>query len=147
MGRVAIGFAFLLPVLVLVMSAVVLWRARLEFAFVVPILVALSFSAIDGGRALLTFNSVERLARDGARYASVRGSEYSSPATEVDVTNYLKGRSTGLDNAKLGVSTTWTPDNDPGSVVVVQVTYPFDTVLLPFDTIDFEQTSTLNIMR
>ena len=121
--------------------------SAVEFAFVVPMLVALSFSAIDGGRALLTFNSVERLARDGARYASVRGSEYSSPATEVDVTNYLKGRSTGLDNAKLGVSTTWTPDNDPGSVVAVQVTYPFDTVLLPFDTIDFERTSTLNIMR
>ncbi len=118
-----------------------------EFAFVVPMLLALTLSAIDGGRAMLTFNSVERLARDGARYASVRGSENSSPATEDDVTDYLKGRATGLDNAKLGVNITWTPDNDPGGVVAVRVTYGFDTLFLPFDTLNFDSTSTLNIMR
>ena len=117
------------------------------FAIVMPILVALCFGAIDGGRAMLTFNSVERLARDGARYASVRGSESPSPTTEDNVTDYLKGRATGLDNAKLGVNITWTPDNDPGGVVAVQVTYAFDSLFLPLDTFNFDTTSTLNIMR
>ena len=121
--------------------------SAVEFALVVPILIALSFGAIDGGRAMLTFNSVERLARDGARYASVRGSENPSPATESNVTNYLKGRTTGLDDKKLGVQITWTPDNDPGGVVAVQVTYAFNSWFVPMGTLSFGSTSTLNIMR
>ncbi len=121
--------------------------SAVAFAFVAPILIALSFGAIDGGRAMLTFNSVEKLARDGARYASVRGSESPSPTTEAELTNYLKGRATGLDNAKLGVNIAWTPNNDPGGVVAVQVNYAFDSLFLPFDTLNFGSTSTLNIMR
>ena len=121
--------------------------SAVEFAFVVPILVALSFGAIDGGRAMLTFNSVERLARDGARYASVRGSENPSPATEDNVIDYLKSRASGLDDVKLGVNVTWTPNNDPGGTVAVRVTYGFDTLFLPLDTFNFDTTSTLNIMH
>ncbi len=121
--------------------------SAVEFAIVVPILIALSFGAIDGGRAMLTFNSVERLARDGARYASVRGSESPGPTTRDKVTNYLKGRATGLDNSKLGVNITWTPNNEPGGVVAVQVNYAFDSLFLPIDTLNFDSTSTLNIMR
>ncbi len=118
-----------------------------EFAIIVPILLALTLGAIDGGRAMLTFNSVEKLAKDGARFASVRGSEYSSPATQTDVTDHVKGRATGLDNTKIAVAVTWTPDNDPGSVVAVRVTYAFDTLFLPFGTLNFDRTSTLSIMR
>ncbi len=118
-----------------------------EFAIIVPILLALTMGAIDGGRAMLTFNSIEKLAKDGARFASIRGSEYSSPATQVDVANHIKGRATGLDDAKIAVNVTWTPDNDPGSVVAVRITYAFDTLFLPFGTLNFDRSSTLNIMR
>jgi len=141
-------------------EAILAWHGRLsrlardtagatavEFAFIVPILLALTFGAIDGGRAMLTFNSVEKLAKEGARFASVRGSEYSSPATQADVRDYVKGRATGLDRAKVNVNVTWNPDNDPGSVVAVRVTYAFDTMFLPFATLNFDRTSTLNIMR
>ncbi len=64
-----------------------------------------------------------------------------------DQTNYLKGRATGLDNAKLGVNIAWTPNNDPGGVVAVQVNYAFDSLFLPIDTLNFGSTSTLNIMH
>ncbi len=118
-----------------------------EFAIVAPILIALTFGAIDGGRAMLAFNSVEKLAKEGARFASVRGSEYSSPATENDVSDFVKDRATGLNGAKVGVNVTWAPDNDPGSVVAVQVTYTFDAVFLRFATLNLDRSSTLNIMR
>lgn len=118
-----------------------------EFAIIVPILLGLTFGAIDGGRAMLTFNSIEKLAKDGARFASLRGSEYSSPATQTDVADHVKGQATVLDDAKIAVAVTWTPDNEPGSVVAVRVTYAFDTLFLPFGTLNFDRTSTLSIMR
>ncbi len=118
-----------------------------EFAIIVPILLALTMGAIDGGRAMLTFNSIEKLAKDGARFASVRGSEYSSPATQTDIANHVKSRATGLDDTKIAVAVTWAPNNDPGSAVAVRVTYAFDTLFLPFATVNFDRSSTLSIMR
>lgn len=120
-----------------------------EFAFVAPILILLTIGAIDGGRMLLAMNTLERLANEGARFASVRGSEYSSPATEADVETYLDGKATGLDASKLTVAVTWpnANSNDPGDPVSVAVTYPLDPLFLKFQTFTFTRTATLNIMR
>lgn len=117
-----------------------------EFAFVLPMLLTLTLGAIDGGRAMLAFNTVEKLAKDGARFASVRGSEYTSPATQTEIETYVRGRATGL-NGVVTVNVNWMPDNNPGSSVDVRITYPFDTIFLPFNSITFDRTATLNIMR
>lgn len=120
--------------------------SAVEFALVLPMLLTLTLGAVDGGRAMLAFNTVEKLAKDGARYASVRGSEYSSPASQAEIENYLRGRATGL-NGVVTVVVNWLPNNNPGSTVDVNVTYPFDTIFLPFNSITFNRTATLNIMR
>ena len=122
-----------------------------EFAFVAPMLILLTVGAIDGGRMLLAMNTLEKLANEGARFASVRGSEYSSPVTEADVETYLDAKATGLDASKLAVVVTW-PDalptfNAPGNRVTVAVTYPLDPLFLKFQTFTFTRTTTLNIMR
>lgn len=120
--------------------------AAVEFAFVAPLLLALLLGAIDGGRAMLALNTVEKLTKDGARYASVRGSEFLSPATEAEIQSYVRGRATGL-NGVVAVNVNWVPDNKPGSTVDVVVSYPFDTIFLPFKPITFSSTATRNIMR
>ncbi len=134
-----------------------LWRdtaggSAVELAFVLPIMLALVAGTVDGGRALFAFNTVEKLAKEGARYASVRGSETPSPATQAEITDYLKSQATGLDNAKLTVNPTW-PDgvnHDPGERVTVTVTYQYDALFaafLPFEDFTLNSSATLNIMR
>ncbi len=121
--------------------------AIVEFAMIAPLLFALTLGAIDGGRAMLAFNSVEKLAKDGARFASVRGSEYSSPATESDIRDYVKSRASGLDSSNLNVNVDWPVNNDPGEVVNVQVTYVFTSLLMVSAPLTFDRTAVLNIMR
>ena len=81
--------------------------SAVEFAFVLPVLLALTLGALNGGRALLAINTVEKLAKEGARYASVRGSEYATPADEAAIRAYIEGRETGLDVDNLVVSADW----------------------------------------
>ena len=122
--------------------------AAVEFAFALPVLVALTLGVFDGGRAMLTFNTLEKLAKEGARFASLRGSEYTTPVDQPAVETYLTDRATGVDASKLVVTVTWPDgDNDPGSRVTVQVDYPFDGMLLPTQTLTFTRTATLSIMR
>ena len=71
---------------------------------IAPLRIALTLAAIDGGRAMLAFNSVEKLAKDGARFASVRGSEYASPATASEIRDYVRSRAAGLDSSKVNVN-------------------------------------------
>lgn len=119
-----------------------------EFAFILPMLLTLTLGAIDGGRAMLAFNTVEKLAKEGARFASVRGSEYVSPTTEPEVQAYVRSRAIGLKMDTVTVTTVWDPVTKvPGSTVAVTVRYPFDTIFLPFNSITFDRTATLNVMR
>ena len=121
--------------------------SMVEFAMIAPLLLALTLGAIDGGRAMLAFNSVEKLAKDGARFASVRGSEFTSPASEADIRAYVKSQAAGLDSSKVNVTVDWPVSNDPGEVVNVRVTYVFNSLLLASTPLTFDRTAVLNIMR
>ena len=126
--------------------------SAVEFAFVLPVLLALTLGALDGGRALLAINTLEKLAKEGARYASVRGSEYATPANEAAIQAYVEGRATGLKVENLAVSADWPngpwpAGNNPGDPVTVTVTYPFDALFLKFQSFTFSRSSTLSIMR
>ena len=126
--------------------------SAVEFALVLPVLLALTLGALDGGRALLAINTLEKLAKEGARYASVRGSEYATPADEAVIRALVEGRATGLRVDNLVVSADWPngpwpAGNDPGDPVTVTVTYPFDALFLKFQAFTFTRSSTLSIMR
>lgn len=93
-----------------------------EFAFVAVFLMALLFGIIEFGLAAWEKNAAASAAREGARYAIVRGSKGVRTATPESVTNHVKSR-TALDTAALAVYTTWNPDKSPGSVVTVSVAH------------------------
>jgi Flp pilus assembly protein TadG len=124
--------------------------AIIEFAFVAIVFFMLIFGIIEFGRLMLMYHHLGNAAREGTRWASVRGSSSDNIwkiATPADVQNYVRSISP-LDPNNVIVSTTW-PDgnNNPGSQVNVRVDYPF-TFLLPIwfgSPITLESTSQMVI--
>jgi Flp pilus assembly protein TadG len=103
--------------------------AIVEFAFVAPALFLLVLGLIIGGLGIFRYQEVAWLAREGARWASVRGYEYQQvtqqpAATAQDVyNNVILPESVALNPANITYSVTWTPDNRPKSTVTVTVNY------------------------
>lgn len=100
-------------------------------------LVTLGFLAIllgmfDFGRAAFAYTQVQWLAGDGARYASVRGSTVTTPATATSISSYVTGNMVGLITSSATVNTAWSPNNSPGGLVTVKVQYTFSPLLVPY---------------
>lgn len=104
-----------------------------EFALGALIFFSVLLAVIEGGRATLMKAESAWLAREGARYASVRGNSRANSAeiaTQAMVLTYLQGLSPSLTSAELAV--TWpdgTQDNSPGSRVQVTVSRPFNSIV------------------
>jgi len=132
-----------------------------EYAVVLTLLLALLFGVIDFGRALYAYHFVSNAAREGTRYAMVRGSTCTSPgcpAGSSDIANYLDNVPAGIDPTQLSVTTTWNPNdsasctgvpNAPGCVVEVQVSYNFNFMLpfLPKSTVVMQSSSEMIISQ
>ncbi|MGH9487562.1 MAG: TadE/TadG family type IV pilus assembly protein [Terriglobales bacterium] len=105
--------------------------ALVEFALVIPVLLMLLLGTVELGWGIYVYHFVASAASQAARYASVRGAECSSwpsacPASASDIQTYVRDLAPGaIDTSALTVSTTWTPNNSPGSVVNVTVQYNF----------------------
>ncbi len=122
-----------------------------EFALLLPVLLLVILGIVEGGRTFLALHALEKVAGDGVRYASLRGSESESPVTQAQVEEFVKSRAAGLVAAELDVNLVW-PDgnNDPGNRVTVQVAYDHEPLFGDFvgwEAFHFERASTLSIMR
>ncbi|HUQ98201.1 MAG TPA: TadE/TadG family type IV pilus assembly protein [Gemmatimonadaceae bacterium] len=93
-----------------------------EFALVSVVFMALLFGVFEFGIAAFQVNSVASDAREGARYAVVRGTNSGRVATRDSVENFIKAR-TALSPSRVRVYVTWTPDKRPGSLVTVSVAH------------------------
>jgi Flp pilus assembly protein TadG len=114
-----------------------------ETAIVIGALLAFLFGIVDMARAVYTYSEVAELAREGARWAIVRGSQCkvidNCNAGQSAIQTYLQGRSLGLTTASsIQVTAAWpgascSPKNAPGCPVAITVTYPFSfmTGILP----------------
>ena len=107
--------------------------AVVEFAAAFAVLFLFLFSIMDLSRALYAYHFIADAAREGTRYAMVRGATCASygtacPASATDIQNYVKNVPAGINPQSLSVTTTWTPNNNPGSVVQVQVQYSFQPI-------------------
>ena len=107
------------------------------------------FGIMEFSFAVYAYNFVADAARDGARWASVRGSASSAPATATTVSDFVKSRVVGMNRANLRVTSTWTPDNKPGSAVQVRVEYdtPMFINLAMNHPLTVTSTSRIIIMR
>jgi len=139
-----------------------------EFAFMLPLIVMVMFGVIDFGRALYTYHFVSDAAREASRWASVRGNRCdrglpACPAGPADVQNYVATIvPPGIDATphSLSVTAAWMPAsgnpascvgalNNPGCAVQVQVNYNFKFILpfLPNSTYAMRSTSEMIISQ
>lgn len=133
--------------------------SMVEFALSVSALLFVLFGIIDFGRAWYTDHALANLARQGSRWASVRGGACSftgCPAQSADVQTYVRGLNTPLlTSSSLTVTATWPGNggcsvttgqkNARGCVVNVSVSYPFNYLLLPITARTLTSTSQMII--
>jgi Flp pilus assembly protein TadG len=144
-----------------------------EFSLCAVVILMAIFGILDCSRALYTDHYVANAARDGARYAMVRGStwtpacattaSYNCAASTTNVSNYVKSVTPlGLSSSSLTITSTWpgttasgvacmsaNGNNSPGCVVKVKVAYTFNFMLpfLPTTTMAIASTSAVGISQ
>ena len=107
----------------------------MEFAlsFILFLLMTV-IGVMDLGRGIWAYNLVAHASHEAVRYAMVHGSKSQTPATEDDIAGYVRRRTFILEpGGGVAVTTTWVPDNSPGSTVRVRVEHehrPFFTAFL-----------------
>jgi Flp pilus assembly protein TadG len=111
-----------------------------ETSIVMVVLLLILFGIIDFGRLMYTYAFVAQLARQGARYAIVRGSQCSvlsncPNVTSAQIQTYVQSLSEGATTASaISSTTTWACPNDqsssenPGCTANVSVSYTFNPI-------------------
>jgi Flp pilus assembly protein TadG len=101
-----------------------------EAAVVLPVAFLFILGLIVAGWGTFRYLEVASLAREGARWASVHGSQYqqetgNAAATAQDVyNNAILPKAVSLDASQLSYSVTWSPNNQPpDGTVTVTVSY------------------------
>jgi hypothetical protein len=92
-------------------------------------------------------DEVATASREGARYASVHGSDYAfytgrPAATAEDIANVVRNQSVLLDPARVTCTVTWDTSNRPGNYVTVEVRYQWQS-MGPFGAREFVNRSTM----
>ncbi|HYW48939.1 MAG TPA: TadE family protein [Bryobacteraceae bacterium] len=105
-----------------------------ESSIVAIVFLLLLASITEFGRIGMAYNLVSFATHRGARYAAVRGSASGHPAAGSDVQTEVQSYINALDLTKLTVTTTWTPNNSPGSTVKVVSSYGFQSILIPMSS-------------
>ncbi|MBW3696781.1 pilus assembly protein [Vibrio sp. T187] len=121
--------------------------AIVEFTIVATVFLFVLFAIVEGARFIYSNGVVTHYAREGARYASVRGAQAATdtlrksdaPATETSVGNYVN-QSIPLQSVTTTV--TWSPDNSLGSEVSVTVSYEFQSLLTIFNSVTISNSAT-----
>jgi len=110
--------------------------AVVEAAIVLPTVIFMLLAIVLGASLVFSQQEVATLAREGTRYASVRGADYAlytgnSAATADDVyNNSILPRMMTLDQSRVTYSVTWDTDNRPGNTVIVTLNYTWSAPIL-----------------
>jgi Flp pilus assembly protein TadG len=95
-----------------------------EFALVGSLTFLLIIGLMVVGMGIFRYNEVASLARQGSRWASVRGTQYQkdtgNPAASAgDIINFVTGQAAGLDTSQLTIQPTWNTSNSPYRTQIV----------------------------
>jgi Flp pilus assembly protein TadG len=105
----------------------------IESALAILVLGIMIAGIIELGLAGMISNTVAFAAQRAARYASIRGSGSGHPAAVSDIQATALAYASPLAAGGLTVTVTWTPNNNPGSTVLVTVAYAIKPSMLPVD--------------
>jgi Flp pilus assembly protein TadG len=128
--------------------------ALIETALTLALFLTVLFGIIETSLAAYAYHFISHAAREGTRYAIVRGKACNTfasacPATADDIQAHVRSLAFPGINETIGVVTTWSPTNDPGGLVQVAVTYPYHLSLpfMPVMTINMTSTSEMVISQ
>ena len=117
--------------------------AAAEFGLLATPCLLLIFAIVNFAVALYTYDFVCYTAQQGARYAIVNGASSPKPVSSNDVQSYVDGLVVGvLDTKSLTVTTSWNPNNKPGSVVTVTVAYTYKPLASFVSSVNINMTRT-----
>jgi Flp pilus assembly protein TadG len=137
--------------------------ATVEFAICCPVVLFLLFATMVGALGVFRYQQTAELAREGARYACVRGGQYAletgnPAATPQDVyTNAIQPIALGMDPNRLSYQVTWDESNMPldasdsvgtptGNTVTVTVSYQWFPELILVGPYTLSSTSTAQMV-
>jgi Flp pilus assembly protein TadG len=119
-------------------------HVMIEMGLSMIVLFVIIFGIIEYSQLMYAWNFCSYAAQAGARYASVRGATFPTAcanasssncyATQASVTSYVQSLAVALNSSQLTVTTSWSPNENQGSNVTVQVNYvdnPLLTIVLP----------------
>src|ERR1700683_1752576 len=124
--------------------------AMAEFALVATPCFMLFFAIMSFAMALYSYDFVCYSAQQAARYAMVHGTSATQTVSAADVTTYVNSLVVGvLTTSSLTVTTTWSPNEKPGSVVTVAVSYNYKplTSLVSSVNINLSRTAAMVISQ
>lgn len=98
-----------------------------EFSLVFILFLMLMVGLFELGRAVWIYETVAHAARQGARYAMVRGNK-GAPDNAALIAS-VKAQAVGLVSSNITVTPTWEGSGLVGSFVRVQVSYPYAPVV------------------
>ena len=117
-------------------------QSLVEFGLVTPVFLIMLFGIIEGGRLLWTVHTLNNAAKEGSRYAMVRGDNSDladAPANSAKIKDYVVTKSTALDPDGLTVTMNLLDGGmDDQERVQVLVTYDYSFIVGPF--LGFEDT-------
>jgi Flp pilus assembly protein TadG len=97
-----------------------------EFALIFLIFLLLAAGLVELGRGVWAYSTIAHATRQGVRFAMIRGSE--NPTNAYEVRDAVRNAAIGLNRSEVAVNTNWPGGFTRGSVVEVQVSYPFRLV-------------------
>ncbi len=92
-----------------------------EYAIVLSTYFLLIFGFVQLCLILFGYNNLTYASRVAVRYAVVHGSSANYTCTSTDISNIVKPLLWGAPSGGVSVSTTWSPNNNPGSTVSIKV--------------------------
>jgi Flp pilus assembly protein TadG len=121
-----------------------------ETAIVLPVVMMLTLGTCSTAMGVYYYELVATLAREGARYASVHGTQYAadtgnSAATPADIyNNAILPMAVGLTPSQLAYAVTWNTTNSPyNNSVIVTVTYQWTPDLYITGPLNLTSTSVM----
>lgn len=138
-----------------------------EFALVATVLLSIILGVMEICLALFTFHSISEVAREGSRYAMVRGdmcvvSGVSCTTSEAAIQSYMRGLGyPGINPSNMTVTATYSaypagsgcaPNancENPGNLVTINVVYQFPLTIpfMPASTLAMTSTSAMVISQ
>jgi len=121
----------------------------IELSLILPALLLATLMVFDVGRAVLAYSSLNDVAADAARYASIHGARSGGSMSDDEIISYAKSRIAGLELSAVQMTVTWQPSRHRGSSVSIDISSEFTflaTRLLPMSPINLDGHGSMTVL-